>query len=98
MEKKDALASVNRFDPPAKEKKKAVAITMEKKDAVASVPATDGVKAPAIPAADGVQAPAVPDCKIPLDWDAYEERSYSPPPNPYGTSIIDEYAEVTTRV
>jgi hypothetical protein len=54
MEKKDALASVNRFDPPAKEKKKAVAITMEKKDAVASVPATDGVKAPAIPAADGV--------------------------------------------
>jgi hypothetical protein len=75
-----------------------VAIATEKKDVVASVPAADVVKAPTVPAADGVQAPAVPACKIPLDWDPYEERPYSPPPNPYDTSIIDEYLEVTTRV
>jgi hypothetical protein len=98
MEKKDMLASINPSDPLAMEKKKAVDITMEKKDVVASVPAIDGAKAPADPAADRLQAPIVPDCKIPFDWVPYEERPYSPPPNPYDTSIIDEYPEVTTRV
>jgi hypothetical protein len=39
--------------------------------------------------------PTVHDCKIPLDWDPYEERPYSPLPNLYDTSIVDEYAEVT---
>jgi hypothetical protein len=87
MEKKDALASINCSDTLAMEKKKALAIAMEKMDVVASVPA-----------ADGVQAPTIPDCKIPLDWDPNEERSYSPLPNPYDTSIVDEYEEVTTRV
>jgi hypothetical protein len=38
MERKDTLASVNRSDPPAMEKNKAVAIVIEKKDAVASAP------------------------------------------------------------
>jgi hypothetical protein len=91
------------------EKKNAVAIAMEKKGAMASAPAADGVQAPivptaygvqapVVPAADGVQAPAIPDCKIPLDWDMYEERQYLLPPNPYERSIVDEYPEVTIRV
>jgi hypothetical protein len=54
MEKKDAVASINRSDPSAMEKKNVVAIAMEKKDAVASIPTVDGVQDPAIPAADGV--------------------------------------------
>jgi hypothetical protein len=37
------LTYCNRSDPPAMEKKNAVAIVMEKKDVVASVPAADGV-------------------------------------------------------
>jgi hypothetical protein len=76
------------------ENKNAVAIAMEKKDTVAFVPAADGVQEPIVPAVDGVQVPTVPatdrvqalaisDCKIPLDWDPYEERQYFLPPNPY---------------
>jgi hypothetical protein len=53
---------------------------------------------PTVPATDRVQALAISDCKIPLDWDPYEERQYFLPPNPYDTSIVDEYPEVTIRV
>jgi hypothetical protein len=58
-----------------------------------------GASAAGAMAAAPVQAPVQAPIQAPIDWDLYEDPyepvPYVTPANPYDTSIVDDYPEVT---